>query len=1313
MSDDDILTREQWRTVLDDTDHPTFGELVRTIQENDMVDGDPEALVEQATGEAGSLTVDAEASGMFDVYQLGEEFTDTAESTNDLNLHSATEDRDVLVNNGDDHVDAEQPTEEAAPEDETPGCETAKPASGMGETTETGERARSAFGDAVEYFHNQLDTDLSAIDTVEYDTPRDAFQEGRGWTDETITTKRLGWAPANDTGLLDHLMRKGYGREAILGTGLFWPNGLEPIWKGRFVLPYFDAEGRPAFAISRRAGNGHPADRAGDYGDGPAKYHKLPVSAIDECTREEPIYGRDTVEPGEDVLITEGIADAITAHQAGYACLSPVTTSFKISDRERLAELLEAEDVGRVYIVNDAEPPTSSLRDAEDAEGWDRLHVEQYGEGVRGAVRTASYLAEQGINARIGELPQPAAEKVDLDDYLTRWGGDLRPILATSRKVEDHPAYDPRDAALEAADASRGWDGPTTSATGSALFDLGIRDVTGLGWDYRGENPLGHHGNSENYFVQIRDHGLAYDFKYKKAYNALTYLLVEAGERDAASPNGRLDDGEVFTAWQQAKGEGLLPEEDPIPRRALRYVAQQVTDWDGDLVEHETRDGDTFDGLPADVYNATLEAIREDYGIAPGRTPSGAVDEDAEPRALLPPAVRDLTAATTGWDWRHTAEQSDEDLSVDEARNRTTEAIADAYGTGDRVLIEALPTMGKSYGSIKAAAETGEAITVLTGRGHKEQYDQFKQVCDEFGLSYYQLPSFKRDCETANGEHGGEWSDTVDGWYHRGATPQQIHKAAEDVLGERLPCQQDGHTCSYTAKWDFNPDEYDVLIGHYSHAYRGDKVVNGRSVVLDEFPNAYETTLGPELQGAVSYWLDTTPGIPFDSYTDLVEHRSDADRRGEALAWFDEVGVDADEGHVFDDRKAHAAAPLVVYTLLAGEDLGNGFEAADLGDVGLGAFDRDGGEVSVLRPPDFTYASAVIGLDGTPTKQMWELSLGERLNHRRVLQGAERTEYIQEALNLNIVRTTEYVKPYNSADHVNTDADAALLEAIREQHGERPGLITSSTAETEYREAGVLDLVADTKHYGNVLGSNQFKSKRVGAVIGSNHYGDDYLKKWGAYAGEAVERNDEKGSGLSYGGFGDRILTHMREHGTLQAAMRFGRDAAGAVVYVHTDTLPDWVPTAGEGRVVRTYSDGEREVIDAAEDLNSWRTKDLVEEVSVGERQVFNILTRLVERGVVSREYDGRGYTWESDGLHEVGDHGEVELTPVDLGTDEEENDTDAEAVQEIARSSIYTWEFRNSATNPEGPTDEDASTPAATGNTVGSGGSTPPDPAD
>ena len=1228
----------------------------------------------------------------------------TSLPTPELNQQSDTEDGGVLVKDASPSDTSEPAGEDTDPEDETPGLEADKRASSTGESTENKRNGLSAFTDAVDYFHSQLDADLSYIDTVEYDTPRDAYREGRGWSDETIEAKRLGWAPANGTGLLDHLMQQGHDREAILSTGLFWANSLEPIWKGRFVLPYLDAEGRPTFAISRRAGGGHPADRAGDYGDGPAKYHKLPVSAIDECTRQEPIYGIDTVEPGEPVLITEGIADAITAHQAGVPCLSPVTTSFKINDRERLAELLGDAGVSRVYIVNDAEPPKGSLRDAEDAEGWDRLHIEQFGEGVRGAVRTADHLTEQGLDARIGELPQPASQKVDLDDYLIRWEGDLRPILATARAVEDHPAYNPRDAALEAAEATRpDRSGDQSSGSGSAVFDLDIRDVTGLGWDHRGTNPLGHHGDSENYFTLNREHGLAYDFKYKKAYNGLTYLLVDAGERDAARPNGRLDDAEVFAAWEHAKTRGLLPTDDPIPRRALRHIARQATEWDGELVEHETREGDTFEGLPADVYNGALETIREDHGIDPGRTPSGTADADTEPRALLPTSVRDLTGATTGWDWRHTAEQGDDSLTVGEARDRTTEAIADAYGSGDRVLIEALPTMGKSYGSIKAAAETGEPITILTGRGHKEQYGQFKQWADELGLSYYQLPSFKRHCETANGDHGAEWADKVDRWYSRGATPQQIHKAAEHVLGDPLPCQQDEHTCSYTAKWDFNPDDYDVLIGHYSHAYRGKKVVHGRSVVLDEFPNAYETTLSGRLQGAVSYWLDTTPGVPFDSYTDLLENREDADRRGEALAWFDQQGVDADEGHVFDDSKAHAAAPLAVFTLLAGEDLGNGFEYADLGGVGLGAFNRNNGEVSVLRPPDLTYASAVVGLDGTPTKQLWELSTGERLNHRRVLQGDERAEYIRDALNLNIVPTTEYVKPYNSADHVHTDADAALLEAIREQHGEKPGLITTSTAENEYGE-DVLDHVDESKHYGNVLGSNEFKSKRLGAVIGSNHYGDDYLKKWGAYAGVAVERGDEKGSGLSYGSFGDRVLTHMRDHDTLQAVMRFGRDAAGAVVYVHTDTLPEWVPTAGEGRVIRTYSDGEREVVDAAEDLDTWRTKDLAEQVSVGERQVFNILNRLAERGVVDREHVGRGYVWHDDGLHEVSDHGEVELTPVDL------DDTDAETVQEIARNSIYTWDFLNRSEQQDGSTGSTDPTPATPTDRAVSGGDGPPD---
>jgi hypothetical protein len=218
---------------------------------------------------------------------------------------------------------------------------------------------------------------------------------------------------------------------------------------------------------------------------------------------------------------------------------------------------------------------------------------------------------------------------------------------------------------------------------------------------------------------------------------------------------------------------------------------------------------------------------------------------------------------------------------------------------------------------------------------------------------------------------------------------------------------------------------------------------------------------------------------------------------------------------------------------------------------------------------------------------MWELSLRTRLNHRPVLQDGERREYIEDALNLNLVCSTEYIKSYNPADHVNTDQDAALLEAIADEHEQTPSVITTETAEGEYDANGVLDLVDETKHYGNVLGSNEFAETRLGAVIGSNHYGDQYIQKWGGYAGETVEREPgTKGQDLSYGGgFADDVLQHMREHDTLQAAMRFGRDGNGAVVYVHTDTLPEWVPVAGEARVLKTWSDGMQDVVTALADL--------------------------------------------------------------------------------------------------------------------------------
>jgi hypothetical protein len=721
--------------------------------------------------------------------------------------------------------------------------------------------------------------------------------------------------------------------------------------------------------------------------------------------------------------------------------------------------------------------------------------------------------------------------------------------------------------------------------------------------------------------------------------------------------------------------------------------------------------------------------------------------------AVLP--TSDILPPVTTWDWEaagaraaHGTLPEQNILNVDDVRDRTVGAIADGYERGDRRLVEVLPTGGKSYGSIAAAAQTGEPITYLTGRGRKEQYDEIANWCQEHELRYKILPAFTRDCPTANGTHGEDWKDTVLDWYDRGATPQDIHKYAEDNLGEPLPCQVDDDgthvDCPYAHKWDFDPEtdasldpdeeiQIDVLIGHYTHAHREEKVVHGRTVVLDEFPGgAYERTLEHGIEGAVSYFLQCHDSIPFDDYTELLEERDDDERRTDTLTELLDRGLKPDGQAVLEDDAANAAAPLAVFTLLsaAETDLGNGFERADFpvdgdDDPRVGVHNREEGTVCVLTPPDLSYARGVVALDGTPTKSMWELVLGERLNHRQVLTDDERREYLREALNLNLVRTSEYIKPYNSADHIAVDDDAALLEAIAERHDEEPSVITSMTALGEYEEEGVFSYNDDdpsevlegpadrVKWYGDVLGSNEFKHKRVGAVIGSTHYGDRFIQKWGAYAGEAVERNDEKGTGLSYGEFGNDILEHMREHTTLQSVMRFGRDGEGAVVYVHTNTLPEWVTPviAAEGRVLRTRSEGEQQVIDVAKDLHSWRTSEIADhpDVDVGERQVFNILNTLVDCGYLQRESNRRGYVWYKDGLHRINDHGQVELEPVEV----DGGDVGAEVEERARRKTIYTWDFRNSPCAPTADSTDPHNSENKTSLRPATGGDRPPDPID
>jgi len=118
----------------------------------------------------------------------------------------------------------------------------------------------------------------------------------------------------------------------------------------------------------------------------------------------------------------------------------------------------------------------------------------------------------------------------------------------------------------------------------SALWDLDISDVSGVG-DTEGRRvpmPPEIHGSQSGHNCSVSQN-LLHCWRHCVAHNAFSYLAILAGvgscER-AGRPHGGnyfgadpLDGYTVFKAWNYAKERGYIPQDDPIPQRALTYYA--------------------------------------------------------------------------------------------------------------------------------------------------------------------------------------------------------------------------------------------------------------------------------------------------------------------------------------------------------------------------------------------------------------------------------------------------------------------------------------------------------------------------------------------------------------------------------------------------------------------------------------------------------------------------------------------------------------------------------------------------------------------
>lgn len=467
----------------------------------------------------------------------------------------------------------------------------------------------------MEFFHS-----CNTEDTREY-------YHNRGWSDETINSLLLGWAPPDESKAYRHLKEEGYSVAEILSTGAFTQRGEPPyecVWRGRYVLPYFDENSNVKYAISRSTGSegggaagydGHPADVMS------GKYTKLsknkPFSIY-----EEPIYGVHSLAEADDdrVLIAEGIPDAITAIQEDYATLSPVTTQFSHEQYDEVEDIISSEGFSTVYIV----PDNEEVQESQEDQGYD-ISV-----GLQGGLKTAAQLKEREIDAdvRIVDLPKDEDEsKVDLDDYLNEFGREkFEGLLEDSVSPEDHEEVfsDIRETVKEQIayrEEQREHDGPKTgSGEYSAIYDLSILDVLPSEFSRkgdRGSSPLQHIGNSRNYFSVTEYKGslIAHDFKRNVTYTPLTYVLCELGERDLDDPNGSLSNREIWLVWKWCKENAIIPEDDPLPSAAITHLAQNDIGYKFNSQE-EREEG----FVPYDIYVTALKRVEDKYGLDPGRS---------------------------------------------------------------------------------------------------------------------------------------------------------------------------------------------------------------------------------------------------------------------------------------------------------------------------------------------------------------------------------------------------------------------------------------------------------------------------------------------------------------------------------------------------------------------------------------------------------------------------------------------------------------------------------------------------------------------
>jgi DNA primase len=181
-------------------------------------------------------------------------------------------------------------------------------------------RLRDILETAIAFYHQVLTATKLGAPALDY-------LRGRGFTDATIETAQLGWAPDGWETMSRRLVEKrGIRPEELVEVGLASPGrsatrgvGVIDRFRGRVLFPIRDQNGA-AVGLGGRILGAEGEDAGGHPRDTGPKYLNSPATPLFDKSRTLYLIdkAKGSMRKSGQAVIVEGYTDALMAHQAGF-----------------------------------------------------------------------------------------------------------------------------------------------------------------------------------------------------------------------------------------------------------------------------------------------------------------------------------------------------------------------------------------------------------------------------------------------------------------------------------------------------------------------------------------------------------------------------------------------------------------------------------------------------------------------------------------------------------------------------------------------------------------------------------------------------------------------------------------------------------------------------------------------------------------------------------------------------------------------------------------------------------------------------------